>query len=488
MKIIHIAAECAPVAKEGGLADVIQGLSRELLLQGHQVKIFLPFYDSLHKEYFDSLEPQKKSFEIIEDGISYEAYSCFAKVAGCELILLDADHPEEYFHRKSIYGFKDDVARFLFFSKLVLEYLTVQKQNIDILHLHDWHTAICPLLYEHIYKDRGLDIGKTVLTIHNLEHQGKGVPDDLTKIGLDGQQLSHEDYLRDPDPAHPHRINLLKAGIMTADSITTVSPSYAQEILTPEYGFYLDPTLRSYRGKITGIINGIDNQIWNPRADKMIPFFYSSHDSAEVITEQKRANKHFLQKKLDMAKSDLPLFVCITRLVPQKGPELIEAALLHVINEGGQFVLLGSSPIHQIQHRFELIEKKFRSNSSLKMIFDYNEKISHLIFAAADFLVMPSIFEPCGLSQLIALSYGTIPIVRKTGGLKDTVFDISTSDPLKNGFVFADPTAEDTTEAIDRAFGLYSLPEEIQGYRKKAMKTDYSWKTSARDYLQIYSD
>ena len=488
MKIVHIASECAPVAKAGGLGDVVQGLSRELSAQGHQVIIILPFYGCLKKEYFESFTPQIEHFEAIEGDVSYPASASSAVVTGCKLLLLDAEHPKGYFQRDQIYGYEDDIPRFLFFNHLALQYLHKQQEYIDIVHLHDWHTAIIPILYKDLYQKRGLRIGKHIFTIHNLEYQGKCGSHDLDQIGLRGSHYLSMDQLQDTDPNHSNSINLLKSGILYSNAITTVSPTYAQEILEPKLSFGLDAVLRAYRGKLTGILNGIDSHIWSPSTDRMIPVEYSKLDTPEAITRAKLQNKHFLQNKLHLQKSTAPLIVCISRLVPQKGPEMIQTAITHSLQFGAQFVLLGSSPISQIQATFNHLKKEYKSNPNVHLIFDYNETISHLIFAAADFLVMPSIFEPCGLSQLIALSYGTIPIVRETGGLKDTVFDINSKDPQKNGITFQDPTPEAMKEAIDRALKLWKSPKKMDSLRKKAMNIDSSWKKPCSEYLKIYSE
>lgn len=482
MKIVHIASECAPIAKAGGLGDVVHGLACELQAQKHQVVIFLPHYQFLQKKS-ENFSSDQKTFELEANGVSFKGYATQIKAVGCKIILLDVDHPKNYLFREKIYGYPDDVARFLIFTKAALQYLTNEEESIDVLHCHDWHTAAAPLIHKSLFHNKGLCIHKHIFTIHNLKYQGICEAQELNNIGLNTNKNLDPEVFNFPKP----QINLLKAGILYADVVTTVSPTYAQEILQPEHSFGLDAFLRTYRGKVKGILNGIDTTTWSPSTDLLIPHPYSRLDTIQEINVSKNANRQFLAKKMRLASSKTPLFACISRLVPQKGPKLIEAAIVYAAKNNAQFILLGSSPIPEIQHHFLQLKKAFNTNSNIHFVFEYDDPLSHLIFASADFLVMPSIFEPCGLSQLIAMSYGTIPIVRSTGGIIDTVFDIDKYPADGNGFCFTKPIISELYETMDRAINCFMDPKRMHLLRKRVMQLDHSWQKPCKQYLEIYS-
>ena len=400
-----------------------------------------------------------------------------AEVEDCHLHLLEMRHPKNYFHRGRIYGFEDDVPRFIYFARAILEYLKISSKPIDILHLHDWHAAaLAPLLRE-IYRE--IPVKAIVLSIHNLEYQGQCSVHDLAAIGLQKEQITHLQT--------GSHYNLLKGAIHYADAIAAVSPTYAQEILTPEYGFGLDETLRKHKNKLTGILNGIDMKLWDPSSDPALAAHYSASNPIPKILAAKKTNK----KRLNLKNDDAPWFGAITRLVPQKGPKLLEAALKEVIHQNGVFVLLGSSPIPEIQHHFEALKKTYADHPQVLLHLDYDETLAHQLYAALDFLIVPSHFEPCGLTQLIAMHYGTVPIVRSTGGLKDTVFDCD--DPRapkekRNGFVFSEPKPEPLIAAIHRALKNHQTnPAAHQLLIKNGMLTDFSWKKPAKEYLALYA-
>ncbi len=439
MRIVQITAEFSPIAKAGGLGEVALGLSRELTRQGAEVEVILPKYDFISPRLLPHLK-QEVDFRAPEWEHQISNTMWAATVENCSLRLLEMRHPKNYFDRGRIYGFEDDVPRFMYFARAVLEYLKVKAKPIDILHLHDWHAAaLAPLLRE-IHKE--IQVKAIVLSIHNLEYQGLCSVHDLAAIGLKKDPIAQLQI--------GSHYNLLKGAIHYADAITTVSSSYATEILTPEYGFGLDEELRKQKRKLTGILNGLDLDLWNPANDPALTAHYSVEEPITQIITAKKKNRKGMNLKPDAI-----WFGAITRLVPQKGLKLLEAALKEIVRQNGAFVLLGSSPIPEIQSHFEALKKQYSNNSQVLFHLDYDETLAHQLYAALDFIVVPSLFEPCGLTQLIAMHYGTVPIVRSTGGLKDTVFDcddIHTPANKHNGFTFLDPKPETVAKTLSRAF------------------------------------
>ncbi len=473
MKIIHLSAEFSPIAKAGGLGDVLVGLGRELTKIGQDTTIILPKYDFLELE---NLKLDLADFACEEKGISHTNRMWSTTVEDCRLLLLETDHPKEYFQRGKIYGCKDDTARFLYFSKACLEYLKAKNETVDVLHLHDWHTSAAAVLAKDFFN---LPIKNIILTIHNAEHQGKAATWDLDAIGLKGKTYLEKGKLQ--DEGHPRTINLLKGGIIYADKVNTVSPSYAKEILTPKIGGTLSKVLRKNKDKLSGILNGIDQTIWDPSQDPYISAQYSAQDPLEKILKAKEDARNQIHKRFGLGDNRRPWVGSITRIVPQKSPELIEEGLCKTLKMGGSFFLLGSSPTRALQSHFNKLKKKYEDNKNVLFFFEYNEPLSHQLYAAFDFFLMPSRFEPCGLAQLISMRYGTLPIVRKTGGLQDTVFD------LENGFVFEKATKKDTRSAVERAIHLFKEDEKaFHSMIHHAMHQDFGWKEAAQQYLELY--
>jgi starch synthase len=487
MKVIHFSTEFAPIAKAGGLGDVLVGLSRELMHLGVQVEILLPKYDILPK----SLNIKKESlhFPCMERGITYDNTIWKGEVEGCQLSFLDTEHPKHYFRRGKIYGCGDDIARFLYFCKAGCEYLQTLRTEIDVLHLHDWPTAIAAILVRDMFR---LPVKKIVLTVHNAEYQGLCSTWDLDALGLQAGNYLTSDKMQDDHPQHAHLLNLLKGGIVYADKVNTVSPSYAAEVMTPEIGHFISATFRKYRHKICGILNGIDPVLWNPKTDPALNQKYCAQDSSSRIAQAKQAAKEQICSRFGISLTKTPWIGSITRIVPQKGPELIEAGLRKVEALGATFVLLGSSPIPSLQHHFDGLKQEFSKTDNVCLHFEYDETLSHQLYAALDFLLMPSLFEPCGLSQLIAMRYGTIPIVRATGGLKDTVVDEECATaPIekRNGIVFTKHTQEDLLRALTRVFQMYRGDvAHFHAMAQRIMRPSYDWKKSAKLYLQMYTD
>ncbi len=495
MYIVHIASELAPVAKVGGLADVLYGLSKEQVRLGHTVEIILPKYDCMHFDQLQNLKVEFRELWSFDGPDRYNNTIWSANIDGLRVLLVEPHHPQYFFSRGVIYGCHDDIDRFTYFSRTAIEYLFKAGKQPDILHVHDWPTAAVPLLYKEMYTALGYKVGGTVLTIHNMEHQGRCHPSILNRIGLRGENYLSPDKMQ--DPSMPNLLNLLKGGIETADRVTTVSPNYEKEVQTPEGGFGLQDVLVQNRRKLKGILNGIDEEFWNPELDRFLIEKYATHAltseaQVEQMLERKAENKKQLRTHLGLKNDNAPIVAAVTRLVPQKGPHLIKHALTRTLGKGGQFVLLGSSPIPAMHQEFEELQRHYQESGQAAVLLDKDEALAHLIFAAADMLIIPSLFEPCGLTQMIALRYGTVPIARRTGGLADTVFDVDTSlKPLleRNGYTFDFPDAEGVNWALDRAL------HDFKSERKKwlallmhGMRVDFSWKHAAPEYLSLYQE
>lgn len=490
MRILQIASEMAPLAKVGGLADVILGLTRELRAKGHDVSIMIPKYDCIDYTAI-------KDLKVFEQGIksSYRKEHFYNTVwtgfyDSIPIYLIESHHPYDYFKRGCFYGCEDDMDRFLSFSRACLDFILKGSIKPDILHLHDWQTAAIAPLLKILYPKISL---KIVHTIHNLEYQGKCAPFNLDWIGLKGKKLL--DYEKMGDSYSPHLINLLKGAIVYSDYLTTVSPNYAWEVTTPEGGRGLDPFLRKYIFKFEGVLNGLDYSYWDPQVDCYLLAHYSSRE--EPLTKRDRATldkkeliKAALRDRLQLEPSNKPIVGCIARLVPQKGIDLIKHALTRTLEKGGQFVLLGTSPIPSITADFHDLKIKYLNNPNVHLILHHQEELAHQIYAGSDLFIVPSLFEPCGLTQLISLRYGTIPVVRKTGGLADTIKDVDYSPfpySERNGFVFEHPDHTGLESALDRAINMWFNDREkwhklmIQG-----MNMDFSWNKPAEKYVDIY--
>ncbi|MCB1114263.1 MAG: glycogen synthase [Chlamydiia bacterium] len=483
MHIIHIASELAPIAKVGGLADVVSGLSREVSNKGHDVDIIIPKYDlmdlkqvrDLHIDYHDLI------VKIGDESFHNTVWKGW--VDNLKVYFVEPHHPKHFFNRGCYYGCKDDAERFLYFSLAAHEFLKKKTVKPDILHLHDWQTAIIPALLDE-------NDPKTVITLHNLDYQGRCSKELLKPLKL----KNPAPYL---DPHYDQDLNLLRGGILTANFITTVSPTYACEVVLPKEGRSLDDAIRQRGDKFKGILNGVDYDYWSPEKDRYLPAPFSPReipkDKDDIATLDKKGYvKKILREKLNLAHTHSPIVGVIARLVPQKGVDLIQSALKKVLELDGQFVLLGSSPIPEIADLFHELKLKYAENSRVHFVLHHQEDLAHLIFGGADMFLVPSLFEPCGLTQMIALKYGTIPIVRKTGGLADTIQDIDHSkepSEVRNGYVFEEPTPKALDGALERAFETwYQNPDKWRKLMIQGMKMDFSWGKSSEKYLAIYKD
>lgn len=483
--IAQISPEMAPVAKVGGLGDVVFGLARELAIRGNHVEIILPKYDTLRYDHIYELHVTYQDLWVpwYEGAIHCTVYFGFVHDRKC--FFIEPHSPDNFFNRGSIYGFNDDLLRYAFFSRAAMEFLFKAGKHPDIIHCHDWQTALVPVFLYEIYQHLGMTHSRVCLTIHNFKHQGVCGQELLRATGL-GRPEHFSDYSRLRDNHNPHALNLLKGGIVYANFTTTVSPRYAFETRDGGQGFGLEPTLHTHHLKYGGVVNGIDYDVWNPEVDHYLPTRYG----LDTI-DGKYANKRELRHRFLLADNEKPIIAFIGRLDPQKGLELVRHAIFYCLEHGAQFVLLGSSPDPHINADFWGLKRMLNDSPDCHLEIGYDEELSHLIYSGADMILVPSQFEPCGLTQLIALRYGTIPIVRAVGGLADTVFDKDYSHrPLheRNGYVFENYDHPGLESALGRAIACYyDHPDHFRELMKNAMRSDYSWNIPGMDYLNIYN-
>ncbi|MBE0478521.1 glycogen synthase GlgA [Candidatus Aerophobetes bacterium] len=473
-KVFFVSPEVYPFAKTGGLADVAGSLPKALFKIGHEVKVALPFY----KKFFPHNFPLNKLMDIevpvggeIKRGTLYQSL-----IDGRIPVLLFSQ--EDYFNREALYGdehsdFQDNAERFSYFCKAILFALKKLNWRPDIIHCNDWQTALVPL-YLKVFFSRDDFYRKmgTLFTIHNLAYQGIFSQEKLKIMGL-GNEFFTMDTLE-----FYGKINTMKAGLLYADLITTVSPTYSSEIQTPEYGCGLDGVLRKRRDDLYGVLNGIDYAEWDPLHDKELVKNYSVQD-----IEGKKNNKKFLQKENNFPQVDVPLVGFISRLAEQKGVDLIVRAIDEMMSLPLQFVVLGTGDA-RYNRIFEKIGKKFPQKTGIHIGFDLS--MARGIYAGADIFLMPSGYEPCGLGQMISMRYGTVPVVRKTGGLADTVKEFDFARGEGNGFLFEKYSSNEMMDALKKAIDVYQDKDTWIRLVKNGMGNDFSWEGSAREYERIY--
>lgn len=485
MYIIQIASECAPVIKAGGLGDVVYGLSRELENRGNNVEIILPKYDCMRYDHIWGLHEAYRDLWVPWYGAAIRCTVYCGWVYGRLCFFIDSHSDDLFFNRGCYYGCKDDNMRFAFFSKAALEFLQKTGKRPDIIHCHDWQTGLVPVLLFEIYKYHGMENQRVCYTIHNFKHQGLAGADVLWATGLNREShYFEEDRLR--DNFNPFALNMMKGGIVFSNFVTTVSPHHAWEVHYGEFGYGLGHTIHSNQHKFTGVLNGIDYDVWNPEIDRYIP----QHYNAETI-KNKAKNKKALRERLWLNHSDKPIICYIGRLDDQKGVHLVHHAIYYALHRGAQFVLLGAATEAGINANFWHEKNFLNDNSDCHLEIGFNEELSHLIYAGADLIVVPSNYEPCGLTQMISLKYGTVPIVRGVGGLVNTVFDRDYDQDKppeeRNGYVFYQTDRTALESAMERAIGLwYEYPQEFEKLVIQGMNYDYSWNNPGADYLGIY--
>ena len=470
MKVCFIAAEAAPFVKVGGLGDVIGSLPKALRELGVDARVILPLYSSIDRERFGL---KYKAYQFVDLGWRHSYCGIFeTEVDGVPCYFVDN---EQYFNRDSIYGQIDDGERFAFFSKAALEILPALDFKPDVVNVNDWHTALS-VIYLDVLKSREAEFYKdmkSVLSIHNIEFQGRFNPYEMGNLfGLENKYFDALIYNGD--------VNLLKGAIQLAERVNTVSETYAREILDPYFSYGLDKILTVEQGKLRGILNGIDVDKFNPKTDPMIPVNYDLK-----TFEDKVQNKLAFQKEMDLeVNADIPLIGMVTRLTHQKGIDLILQASEEILKTGAQLVILGTGDAH---YESALRSLEHYRHDRVRSILLFSNEMSAKIYAASDLFLMPSKTEPCGLSQLISMRYGTVPVVHRVGGLRDTVIPFTGVEG--NGFTFESFQAGDMMDAIYRAVTcFYQSPDEWKQIIKNNLQKDVSWEQSAKKYLDLYHE
>ena len=485
MYIVQIASECAPVIKAGGLGDVVYGLSRELETQGHCVELILPMYDCMRYDHIWGLHDAYRDLWVPWYGGAIHCSVFCGWVHGRLCFFIQPHSGDNFFNRGHYYGALDDHMRFAFFSKAAMEFLLVSNKRPNIIHCHDWQTGLIPVLLYEIYKHHGMWAQRVCYTIHNFRHQGVTGPEVLWGTGLNNDAYYYN-YDRLRDNHHEGAVNLMKGGIVYANYVNTVSPHHAWEARFSDVGCGLQATLDLHHHKFGGILNGIDNDIWNPAVDTYLPHNYQPETFANKLL-----NKKALRERLLLRQEDKPLVCYIGRLDDQKGVHLVHHAIYHTLGRGGQFVLLGSPTESAIGSWFWHEKQYLNNNPDVHLELSFNEELAHLIYAGADIIVVPSNYEPCGLTQMISLKYGTVPVVRGVGGLVNTVFDWdydqSHLPEERNGFVFFETDNSALESALGRALDLwFKEPELFRQLALQGMAYDYSWKNPGQKYISVY--
>ena len=466
MKIIFVSSEVSPYSKTGGLADVAGSLPKEFIKMGHEVIVITPRY----KEIRQNLE-YVQDFKINMLGRSMDAIirKHTQKVGNKELVTLFVDNAY-YFDRDGMYCHADEAERFAFFDKAVAKIIDFERP--DIIHLNDWQAGPIAVLLRDVYKNYS---SRIIYTIHNLEYNGK-----FDKSSVSFFDLDYNTYMNPEKLEFYGDFSFSKAGILYADMVTTVSPTYANEIQTKEFGFGYEGLLRmkAQQNKLFGIVNGIDYDYYNPATDDMI---FRKFDVSNI--ENKKANKSMLQELLGLPVRDVPMIAIVSRVVQHKGYDILIEGLKELLDLDIQFIQLGIGDSHYI-NRFYLLKERFGDKLSVNNVFD--EVLAKKIYASADMFMIPSNFEPCGLSQLISFRYGTIPIARKTGGLNDTVIGFLGNRNLGNGFTFFNSNKEDLVAVTKLALKEYENKDEWKVLVERVMNLDYSWRKSAKQYEELY--
>ena len=471
MKVLFTVSECVPFIKSGGLADVAGSLPKELKRLGTDVRVIMPKYGSISEEF----KQEMKRVAEFTVQVGWRNQYCGIEELSYNGITFYFVDNEQYFKRDHLYGYFDDGERFAFFNHAVLQGLAQIQFYPDVIHCHDWHTGMIPFLLKKKYQmiKEYAEI-KSVFTIHNLQFQGimpKGALNDL--LNLDDRYFNMEEL------EFYGNINFMKGALVAADKITTVSPTYLKEIQTDYFGEKLNGVLVKRNEDLSGILNGIDEDIYNPETDLNLVKNYST-----TTLHDKEENKRSIQQKFGLPQSDVPLIAMITRLTKQKGLELVQAVFHEIVSENIQMIVLGTGD-PEFEQFFREMEGMY--GEKFKAYIGFNEDLAHQLYAGADLFLMPSKFEPCGLGQLIALKYGTVPIVRETGGLNDTVQPYNEFSGEGNGFSFTKFNAHDMLYTIRRAIYFYQEQEIWDQLIISAMEMKYSWAQSAFKYNQLYS-
>lgn len=487
MRIVLASSEAVPFAKTGGLADVSSALAKALSNLGHQVWLIMPYYSEMINNKADELP------DIFELGTNFNlklgSNEKTGSILGTTLPGSDVSvllvEQEDYYKRPGLYqsegrDFSDNGERFIYFSRSVMEAIRKLYLRPDIIHANDWQTGLVPALLDLQYRnDKLFEKVCSVFTIHNMAFQGRFWHWDMNLTGLDWKYYNWEQL-----ECYDH-LNLLKAGIVFSDMVTTVSPTYSKEIQTPDFGYGLDNVLRNHEFKLKGILNGVDTSVWNPETDPFLPENYSVKNLSGKAT-----CKRVLQEEMGLPQNEhAPLFGMVSRMADQKGFDLLQYCADEILSHQDiQICFLGTGSYHYEEFT-KYLAGRFPHKVATRIGFD--EQLAHRIEAGSDIYLMPSHYEPCGLNQMYSLIYGTIPIVHKTGGLADSVIDASEENLKKktaNGFSFTEYNEQGLKSQFFRAISMFHEKENWNQLMKTAMKRDYSWEQSANEYIKLYEE
>lgn len=474
LKILIVSSEIDPFAKTGGLADVAGSLPKALAKLGHDVRLMMPRYKQIKNTEYMTDMPVEMDGHLETAIIKTSLLPVKGPEQNLKIPVYFVDN-YKFFYKDGLYGHPDDGARFNFFTKAVLSALPKIDFQPDVIHCNDWQSAMLPLFMKYKYEDEPFyrDTA-TVFTIHNLQYQGRFPKEMLITLNLPEKKFFTPDQLE-----YWGNINYMKGGILYADLINTVSDKYSLEIQTAQFGEGLDGLLRKRAQDLYGILNGIDYHNFDPETDDRIHKNFSLDN-----LEGKKENKYALQKEMGLPQRDVPLISMISRLASQKGLDLLANVIDDLLQTDVQFVLLGSGE-DKYQQFFSELKIRYRDKAAVHIGFDSN--LAQRIYAASDIFLMPSRFEPCGLSQIISMRYGTIPLVHATGGLEDTVIDFHEDEKRGNGFSFNHYSAVELWKTLQRAVGLYNdYPKQWHQLVSNAMKADFSWNKSAEKYVSYY--
>ena len=472
MNILYVTSEAVPFCKTGGLADVAGSLPPSLAANGDRVSVILPLYERVKNQWGDKLHFEKWTFV----RLAWRSVYCGLFSLEREGVTWYFIDNESYFRRGDLYGYFDDGERFAFFSRAVTELLKSLPEKPDVVHCNDWQSALVPVyIRDEAVRDEFYKSIRTVITVHNIEYQGRYGRDTLEDLfGLDRGWFDGGTMEFGGD------VNLLKGAIVTADAVTAVSPTYAQELKYAYFAHGLENVMMQYKGKLHGVLNGIDMKRYDPAHDKALAAVYSAEDLSG-----KSRDKAALQRLLGLQeRPDTPIIAMVTRLVSHKGLDLVCETLDAIMEKDVQFVVLGKGDA-KYETFFEYAKQRYGTRMAVHL--GYSEELAMQIYAGADLFLMPSKSEPCGLSQMIAMRYGTVPIVRETGGLKDTVHAYEAWNGAGNGFTFANYNAGDMCYVVCQAIDLYH--ENRNAYarlQQRGMTADFSWARSAQAYREIY--
>jgi starch synthase len=480
VNIVMVSSEAVPFAKTGGLADVVTGLSRALDKAGHNVLIVLPH----HRRFISPTLAGQTTGRSVAVNLGMHtphAWVRESRLPESRVRVLLIDHPG-YFDRAGLYvhdgaDYPDNAERFIFFSRAALEACTAFGLHPDVLHVHDWQTALIPALLAAQYRQRGFERTASVLTLHNMAFQGNFPRSTMSLTGLPWELFTWDRL------EYYGHVNLLKAGCVFADKITTVSPTYAREITTPQFGYGLEGILKHRGRDLVGILNGVDTDDWNPQSDRHLHHRYDVH----TVERGKGVCKRELQRELGLSVDESrPLIGMVSRLTDQKGLDLLASRGDELLQTGAQFALLGAG-----DRRFEEFVRQLarKAPQQVAAVVGYSDSLAHRIEAGADLFLMPSRFEPCGLNQMYSLMYGTLPLVHAVGGLADSVVNLTPetlADGTATGFVFYDYSPEALLGTLGWALEVWRDRETWKRMQRAAMSLDLSWSHSAEDYVGVY--